>query len=394
MIVEILNTNVLNKGAQLMLAAIVDKLRNDLSTATLCVRPHERRLPYEECCRLGIRLKLPPKIGFVSLQNIQSWVPQRLRQAYGVVMESEVDAMLDASGFAYSSQWGDSALKVMAERSQQWHKEGKRVVLMPQAFGPFETLKQKAWMRKIVESSRLVFARDPKSLEYLRECADDAENIHIAPDLTIGYGCHPPGVEHGESLHGHSLIHSAQHAVIVPNARIVDKGAASSGDSYVTRLACIARFVHERGYPVAFLIHEGKEDHDLAQRVIGELSFECALWRPNDATEIKHVLGHARLVIASRFHALVSALSNCVPVVAMGWSHKYRCLLEDFGMGNFLIGNEDELNTEEISLFDELLNTESYDQRLISLHESQKRQYSAWKGMWDRVLSQLREFEK
>ena len=391
MIVEILNTNVLNKGAQLMLSAIVDRLRDELSSAVLCVRPHDRRLPYEECSRLGLRLKLPTQLGVLPLERIQRWWPQRLRRAYGLVIENEIDAILDASGFAYSSQWGDSALKVMAERSRRWHRAGKRVVLMPQAFGPFKTSAQKRWMCTIIESSRLIFARDPQSMDYLRECAPTANNVYIAPDLTIGYACREIASRDRSSSIDKDADDLGEYVVIVPNARIVDKGAAASDDSYVNRLACIARLVHAKGYPVAFLIHEGKDDYELAQRVIRELSFECALWQPTDATEIKRILGQVRLVVASRFHALVSALSSSVPVIAMGWSHKYRCLLEDFGLGDCLIANDGELNTDELERVDELLTIQSYEQRLAMLHVSRQNQYSAWRSMWDRVLEQLRD---
>lgn len=46
--------------------------------------------------------------------------------------------------------------------------------------------------------------------------------------------------------------------------------------------------------------------------------------------QLKGVLGTARPVVGSRFHALVGALSQGVPVLAIGWSHKYDELLRQF----------------------------------------------------------------
>jgi colanic acid/amylovoran biosynthesis protein len=37
-------------------------------------------------------------------------------------------------------------------------------------------------------------------------------------------------------------------------------------------------------------------------------------------------------VVSSRFHGLVAALANGVPVLSVGWADKYRSLLEGFGV--------------------------------------------------------------
>jgi colanic acid/amylovoran biosynthesis protein len=49
-----------------------------------------------------------------------------------------------------------------------------------------------------------------------------------------------------------------------------------------------------------------------------------------DPLILKRYLGTALFVVGSRFHALVSALSQGVPVLAVGWSHKYEALLSDY----------------------------------------------------------------
>lgn len=39
--------------------------------------------------------------------------------------------------------------------------------------------------------------------------------------------------------------------------------------------------------------------------------------------------------MTSRFHAMISGLSTCTPTVVVGWSHKYREVLDDFGLAEF-----------------------------------------------------------
>ncbi len=58
------------------------------------------------------------------------------------------------------------------------------------------------------------------------------------------------------------------------------------------------------------------------------------------------MLGKARFVAGSRFHALVSSLSQGVLCIGAGWSHKYPELFNEFGVPSYLVS--DFTNTAEI----------------------------------------------
>jgi hypothetical protein len=64
-------------------------------------------------------------------------VPAGIREQYGVVLDKEVNVVLDAAGFAYSDQWGPDLSEELARSSKRWKKQGSKVILLPQAFGPF-----------------------------------------------------------------------------------------------------------------------------------------------------------------------------------------------------------------------------------------------------------------
>ena len=61
------------------------------------------------------------------------------------------------------------------------------------------------------------------------------------------------------------------------------------------------------------------------------------------AAQIKGILATCTAVISSRYHALIAALSQGVPAVALGWSHKYEALLSEVGTPENCIQMEDEL---------------------------------------------------
>jgi polysaccharide pyruvyl transferase WcaK-like protein len=47
--------------------------------------------------------------------------------------------------------------------------------------------------------------------------------------------------------------------------------------------------------------------------------------------QLRALMSASSLVVTSRFHAMTSALATTTPVVVIGWSHKYREVLREFG---------------------------------------------------------------
>src|SRR5690606_14730126 len=58
------------------------------------------------------------------------------------------------------------------------------------------------------------------------------------------------------------------------------------------------------------------------------------------------IIGDSYLIVGSRFHALVSALSQNIPSIALGWSHKYKTLFSEFEVSDFSfeVPNDDSFN--------------------------------------------------
>ena len=59
------------------------------------------------------------------------------------------------------------------------------------------------------------------------------------------------------------------------------------------------------------------------------------------AGEQKAAIGNCSLLVASRYHSVVAALSSGVPTVVVGWHHKYRELLEHYGQAQFCLSASD-----------------------------------------------------
>ena len=63
------------------------------------------------------------------------------------------------------------------------------------------------------------------------------------------------------------------------------------------------------------------------------------MWEPREMApeEIRELLARCEVLVASRFHAMIGALEKCTPVLLVGWSHKYKEVLDMFGLGEYAV---------------------------------------------------------
>jgi polysaccharide pyruvyl transferase WcaK-like protein len=74
-----------------------------------------------------------------------------------------------------------------------------------------------------------------------------------------------------------------------------------------------------------------------------------------DARELKGIIGFCDFFIGCRMHANIAAISQNIPTIALGWSHKYCGIMKRVGMEAYVINLEnvsfEELKTKVDSLF-------------------------------------------
>ncbi|MGZ0174356.1 MAG: polysaccharide pyruvyl transferase family protein, partial [Planctomycetales bacterium] len=233
----------------------------------------------------------------------------------------------DASGFQFGDQWGPIICCKAAVRFQNAKRMGKKIILLPQAFGPFESTSTRQSMKAILRCSDLVYARDETSLQYLSDLDTNQSAIRLAPDFTNLLPAQTTYINSDK----------AAGACLLPNQRMLDKAPAETSSRYIGFLAATARTLNDRGLSPFFLIHEIATDRAVVERVNQQLDVPLPIVEESDVFQIKHILGNSRTVIGSRYHGLVSALSQGVPCVATGWSHKYFHLMKDYDCQDYFV---------------------------------------------------------
>jgi len=76
-----------------------------------------------------------------------------------------------------------------------------------------------------------------------------------------------------------------------------------------------------------------QQDRDGTQKIC----WNGLIWEHREmaAEEIRACIAQCDCLIACRFHAMVFALSRQIPVMLIGWSHKYQEVMEQFGLGEY-----------------------------------------------------------
>lgn len=255
-----------------------------------------------------------------AIGGITSLVPrtaEHVAAKRNLVLRRDIAALVDASGFALSDQWGARKARDRRAIVMDYARRGRPVVLLPQAMGPFEDPKTAQAARDVLLAADAVWVRDRTSLEHVAALIGDRASVRLGPDVTLVEYPEPP-----ES--------SVAAVVLVPNARLVSHGAWRR-DDYVHALVDAGVVAKELGRDVEVLLHTSEHD-DIR---LGEMASEalgCPMVKEPDARKLKGRLGAAEIVVASRFHAVLGALSLGVPAIAIGWSHKYGELFDDFGV--------------------------------------------------------------
>ena len=240
-----------------------------------------------------------------------------------------LDVLLDCSGFTYGDDWSAGRMDRRAAYFGTLKANGARIVMLPQAFGPFETPDVRAAARRLLSTCELVVARDAGSLDHLRalDLPPDAPRLSRAPDITHLLEADAP--EDAEAW--------GDRAVIVPNARMTNRTSGARAAAYEAFLQDAISACASAGLEPWLMLHEDN-DRALVDEVSGNAGGLRVL--EGGGLRLKGAIGSARLVIASRYHALVSALSQGVPAIGTSWSHKYDRLFEEYGHSDYLLAPE------------------------------------------------------
>lgn len=320
--VEIRHVSHRNKGAELMLLAVRERLgsRDDVrlvGSHRVGTRQQRAALGLAPLSYLYQKRYFfsPPRLLF----------PGLLRRALGIVHPCDLDVVLDAAGFNYGDQWGPARSLHSADYYRYVRRHGARVVLMPQSFGPFEDPATREAALRLFDEVDLIFPRDDTSFEAVRGLIGEDPRVAQVPDFTP--------LLSGKAVEDVQL--PERPVAMIPNRKMTEKAGLST-EEYVAFMAKAVETIQQEGF-CPFMLPHAVFDHDLARQINAGLSTPIPVIVEEDARRLKSIIGECEFVVCSRFHGLVSALCQGVPVIATSWSHKYKHLMSEYESADRLV---------------------------------------------------------
>ncbi|MBB4860835.1 colanic acid/amylovoran biosynthesis protein [Novosphingobium chloroacetimidivorans] len=363
---EIKGINFDNHGAAMMLLSVRERLGGEHRIAVEAAGDYDVRAPY------GLH-QILRHAGRIPLNPLVSSAPRRLRSRVGLIIDSEIDAVLDASGFAYGDDWGAAKIhKRLDAALVRRARTGMPVILLPQAMGPFNKAEVRNAFARVIDQASLIYVRDASTQTYVEEAFGMRDNVRRCPDFTIGL----------QGLRDPRHARLAGRPAIVPNHMVVRNSDAATRRIYVDLLASSAAAAKAAFGEPFVALHDARQDAALAVELSERLGTveKVTEHRPQ---VMKGILADSAVVVGSRFHALVAALSHGTPVIAFGWSHKYAELLTDFGCSEALVKVEPSAEAEVLTLMERIVaDREAISARLQSRAAELKAQVV---DMWDEV---------
>lgn len=376
MIIELRGVEFVNKGAELMLYSILYAVRKEFPMAIFVMEStdYAPRLKHRS---LGIYTKSNIKKCRINFEYIFNFIPSWLLKKMFIIKIKNINIILDASGFALGDYWGpENAANKIANHIEDWKKQGKKIILLPQAFGPFENKELISKVKTVIQNSDLIFARDRFSFKYLQEVK--ASNIiHQRPDFTNLIDGIKPEYFNKKNCE----------IAIIPNKKLINSGVFKNKIDYVHFLFELVVYFENNQMKPFFLVHEGHDDCELVELVNITFNKKYLIIIEDNPLLVKGIIGLTKGVVTSRFHGLVSALTQAIPCLCIGWSHKYEAVLEEYDHLYGLIDKNEINNKSFVKKLKLLVNEKDRSQLIKTLTKKSKIQKKLSVNMWGMVLN-------
>jgi colanic acid/amylovoran biosynthesis protein len=257
----------------------------------------------------------------------------------------DTDLVVDLSGDMLTEDYGPHVayshfLPVMTALAM-----GKPVILCAQSIGPFTLMKRLA--RYVLGQAALITAREPVTIEYLREIGVQNSQIFLTTDLS--FLLEPAKDEsvdvvlsrEGIDLAGRQMIGISFSNLVHSHYR--KRNPHASGTMFPELIAGILDTISERyGLQILFVPHvtgprASADDRVFAEKISSHMQMTAVAIKGDYTPDIlKGIISRCRLYMGARMHANIAAMSSGIPTLAIAYSHKTAGIMQLLGQDEYV----------------------------------------------------------
>jgi colanic acid/amylovoran biosynthesis protein len=235
------------------------------------------------------------------------------------------DVVLDTrGGDSFADIYGLPRLFSMNLMNEIVHRARVPVVFTPQTIGPFRTVRGELLGRRALSRAHTVMARDRVSAAAAARLGRQVDVL--ATDVVFA-------IDAPRASPKHDVLMNVSGLLWEPNPHV-------DHNWYRGMVIDFCEALLDSGRSLALLSHvidSPDADNDVpASRRAADILTERrgarpGLLIPGSLAEVREQIASARLVVGSRMHACLNALSLGVPALPLSYSRKFAPLLEDLG---------------------------------------------------------------
>lgn len=252
---------------------------------------------------------------------------RRLAGGHGELVDwvRTFDVVVDTrAGDSFADIYGLRRQLVMSLMGEIVARAGIPLVLGPQTIGPFDTRRGYLMARRSLRTARAAMARDPQSAEQASTIGRPVDVL--TTDVVFALDAAPAS--------------GRRDVVINPSGLLWNDGNPHiDATAYRALLRGLCHRLISQGRQVSLMAHvlnSTLRDNDVpvVELLAAELGDGVEALVPADLKEARSYLSSAEVVIGSRMHACLNALSVGRPAIPLAYSRKFDPLLRNIGWDN------------------------------------------------------------
>ncbi len=221
----------------------------------------------------------------------------------------------------------------------------KKAMMYSQTLGPFRKRLNRGAARWAMSRMYLVVPRGTESLDHVKKLNLSCR-VEYFPDSAFSLQVNEQ--THSRIRQKYAHLPRGKGIVGISINSIVEKACKRLGIDHHGAWVELIAHLRSSGYTVLLIPHSmrqgsrGRHNNDLLS--IAEIkamlpSMDCIhiIDEPYDCKDLRAVVGLADYYVASRFHSMISALCNRIPVLVFGWGYqKYIEVMEEFDLASYV----------------------------------------------------------
>jgi polysaccharide pyruvyl transferase WcaK-like protein len=268
-------------------------------------------------------------------------IPRSWVRARGCRAILDADCVIDVAGISFVDGRGIPITVYNALMTAVPLLLGTPTVKSAQAMGPFSKQPNKKLATMILPHLSAICARGARTRQHLDELK--LNNVHNVADLAFTL----PTADALPLSVQERIAHCKNNYILVMPSSVVKGLYQKQGGNYVDAMVALIQEIRRTtGRTVVVAPHslrvgkpEGRmNDGPVCEEIVARLLNDSeVIGITNDlySAELRKLVADCLILVTSRFHAMISGLATATPTIVIGWSHKYREVLDLFDASQY-----------------------------------------------------------